>query len=394
MSIYSPHGTKAKWQPSITSILADLLQRQCACGQHTIASGECAECRQKREGTMQRSAVNPTPTNTVPPIVHDVLNSPGQPLDAGTRAFMEPRFGHNFSGVRVHTDARAAESARSVNALAYTVGRNVVFGTGQYAPGTSEGRKLLAHELTHVAQQHLHTAIPSRRPTTASSSDSLEREADSTANTIEQSHIKPIQGFCHNHIQRQPAATGSPIHTPWDDLPTDAQRAISKDYFNSLDRETQSAFRSVYTAMTTEGLWKDVIHVTNVFPRNTRGIDAYAQSSFIGQLFSHGHFCRDTQYGGSQHKGQATWRQLVGAGTEGLHIGIISPNRISVHLDTIAPVDGRESNGDCRYSMPYVLPHISKDLKGWRNLELFPPPTSEPRSGDVQPWAKITIPGT
>src|SRR5947209_15066228 len=79
-------------------------------------------------------------------------NNSGQPLDAGTRAFMESRFGHDFSRVRVHTDSRAAESAQAINALAYTVGRNVVFGRGQYAPGTSEGSKLLAHELTHVVQ--------------------------------------------------------------------------------------------------------------------------------------------------------------------------------------------------------------------------------------------------
>ena len=66
---------------------------------------------------------------------------------------MESKFGHDFSQVRVHTDARAAESTRAVNALAYTVGRNVVFGAGQYEPGTSEGRRLLGHELTHVVQQ-------------------------------------------------------------------------------------------------------------------------------------------------------------------------------------------------------------------------------------------------
>jgi hypothetical protein len=66
---------------------------------------------------------------------------------------MESRFGHGFSHVRVHTDARAAESARAVNALAYTVGRDVVFGSGHYGPASAEGRKLLAHELTHVLQQ-------------------------------------------------------------------------------------------------------------------------------------------------------------------------------------------------------------------------------------------------
>lgn len=88
-----------------------------------------------------------------PQIVHDVLHSPGQPLDVGTRAFMEPRFGHDFGQVRVHADTKAADSARAVNALAYTVGRDVVFGAGQYAPGTSEGRKLLGHELAHSVQQ-------------------------------------------------------------------------------------------------------------------------------------------------------------------------------------------------------------------------------------------------
>jgi hypothetical protein len=66
---------------------------------------------------------------------------------------MEARFGHDFGQVRVHTDAKAAESARAVNALAFTVGRNVVFGTGQYAPKTSAGQRLIAHELTHVGQQ-------------------------------------------------------------------------------------------------------------------------------------------------------------------------------------------------------------------------------------------------
>lgn len=70
------------------------------------------------------------------------------------RHYFEPRFGYDFSQVRVHTDAKAAESARAVNALAFTVGRDVAFGAGQYAPGTTEGKRLLAHELTHVVQQN------------------------------------------------------------------------------------------------------------------------------------------------------------------------------------------------------------------------------------------------
>ncbi len=83
----------------------------------------------------------------------DAVRGGGQPLPEFVRAFFEPRFGYDFSQVRVHTDPRAAASARAVNALAYTVGRDVVFGSGQYAPRTSAGQRLLAHELTHVLQQ-------------------------------------------------------------------------------------------------------------------------------------------------------------------------------------------------------------------------------------------------
>ena len=102
---------------------------------------------------LQRRASEQGPPNIAPPIVHTVLSAPAKPLDAATRAFMEPRFGHDFSQVQVHADARAAESARSVGALAYTVDRHLVFGHGQYVPGSPRGRHLLAHELAHVVQQ-------------------------------------------------------------------------------------------------------------------------------------------------------------------------------------------------------------------------------------------------
>jgi hypothetical protein len=87
------------------------------------------------------------------PIVRQVLAAPGQMLDGATRESMEGRFGCDFSHVRVHSDGAAAESARRVDAHAYTVGRHVVFGEGRYAPGTQDGRRLIAHELTHVLQQ-------------------------------------------------------------------------------------------------------------------------------------------------------------------------------------------------------------------------------------------------
>jgi hypothetical protein len=130
-----------------------LLQRSCACG------GTCPKCQAERktkhDARIQMKRVGSTHSGqtNAPPSVHQVLRSPGQQLDATTRAFMEPRFGQDFSGVRVHSDRAAAESARDVNARAYTVGRDVVFGDGSYAPGTNDGRRLLAHELAHVVQQ-------------------------------------------------------------------------------------------------------------------------------------------------------------------------------------------------------------------------------------------------
>jgi hypothetical protein len=85
--------------------------------------------------------------------VREVLRSPGQPLDAATRAFMETRFGQDFSQVRVHTDSHAERSASAIHARAYTFGQDVVFGAGAYAPGTTDGDRLLAHELAHTTQE-------------------------------------------------------------------------------------------------------------------------------------------------------------------------------------------------------------------------------------------------
>jgi len=115
----------------------------------------------------------------VPPIVQDALQSSGQPLDTATRAYMEPRFGMDFSQVRVHTDAKAAESARAVDAQAYTVGRDVVFSEGHYTPHLRQGSKLLAHELAHVIQQERGGAsTPPLR------GGVLEQDADATASAL------------------------------------------------------------------------------------------------------------------------------------------------------------------------------------------------------------------
>ncbi|HEU4985397.1 MAG TPA: DUF4157 domain-containing protein, partial [Nitrososphaera sp.] len=179
MQLQSQVQTKAN---KASSAGAEFLQRACACGQHSGTGGECEACKKKRM-SLQRQAASPAALDVAPPIVHEVLRSPGQPLDASTRAFMEPRFGHDFSRVRVHTDARAAESAQAVNALAYTVGGHIAFGMGQYAPSTSEGRWILAHELTHALQQGTQTVTHATEIGT-NRSDSYEQEADSVASVV------------------------------------------------------------------------------------------------------------------------------------------------------------------------------------------------------------------
>lgn len=118
--------------------------------------GGCGRCRGE---SPPRAVADPAPVD-VPPVVGEVVRSPGRPLEPSTRTFMEGRFGYGFDHVRVHTDRNAADSARALNARAYTVGADIVFAAGAFRPGTAAGRRLLAHELTHVVQQGVRRATP------------------------------------------------------------------------------------------------------------------------------------------------------------------------------------------------------------------------------------------
>ncbi len=181
--------------PTTNPAQGRVLQRKCACGNSAGSSGSCAECQSKQEGILQTKLQigeagdryeqeadlvadqvlrSPAPTavsrslpqiqrftgqstrktDTVPASVNQALSSTGSPLEPFLQQDMERRFGQDFSQVRVHTGATAEQSAREVNANAYTVEHSIVFGAGQYAPTTNEGRRLIAHELTHVIQQH------------------------------------------------------------------------------------------------------------------------------------------------------------------------------------------------------------------------------------------------
>ncbi len=113
---------------------------------------KCAKCEKEEDEKVHRKETN----NSAPIVsnsVYQALQSPGKPLDQPTRSFMEQRFGYDFSNVRLHHDSESEESASSIQAKAYTLGNNIVFGAGQFAPENSSGKLLLAHELTHVIQQ-------------------------------------------------------------------------------------------------------------------------------------------------------------------------------------------------------------------------------------------------
>jgi hypothetical protein len=186
--------------PSFAPARGGLQQRRCACGGTLGPTGECEACKKKRLGLQTKLKVNkpgdiyeqeadriadqvmaafssPAVSGAPPRVqrfsgysngqmdgaptsVNEALASPGRLLEPTLRQDMEHRFGYDFSGVRVHTDAAAELSAQDIDANAYTVGHDMVFGAGQYAPGTTTGKSLIAHELAHVVQQGHSTLMP------------------------------------------------------------------------------------------------------------------------------------------------------------------------------------------------------------------------------------------
>jgi hypothetical protein len=189
---------------SFTPAHPGLLQRKCACGKSASLTGTCSEC-QRQQFSLQRRPKQQTDRDQIPPIVYEVLRSPGQTLDENTRTLMETQFGKDFRHVQVHTNTKAAKSAGTVNALAYTVGKDVVFGAGQYAPNTVAGRKLIAHELSHVLQQsHSGTAVGTAQMKIGDTGDRFEREANWVESQFGQTQLSSTFQHRSTALQRQP----------------------------------------------------------------------------------------------------------------------------------------------------------------------------------------------
>jgi hypothetical protein len=207
-------------KPGASSHHGIVLQRKCACGGSAGLSGKCEECSTKKLGVQRKLVIGASndpleyeadriadevvaaskphtvsgsalrvqrlsgsldaEAEAAPVSVDHALAGAGSPLKPPLRRDMEQRFGHDFSRVRVHTDTAAAQSARDVNAHAYAVGNEIVFGAGRFAPATQDGRRLIAHELTHVVQQSrsYHPTVKSTAP------PALMRQEDPTAGPI------------------------------------------------------------------------------------------------------------------------------------------------------------------------------------------------------------------
>jgi hypothetical protein len=174
------------------------IQRVCSCGGDE--NHPCPECAKKKE-TIHRQAEHgesPSITPEMESRIHS-LRGGGQPLPPSVRREFEPRFGEDFGAVRVHTSAEAAHVSREINARAFTIGRDVMFGAGQYAPETGEGQKLLAHELTHVVQQAggVRRQLADKPPiaTTAGHLAHAQKELSAVASSLEQREDETRQPF-------------------------------------------------------------------------------------------------------------------------------------------------------------------------------------------------------
>jgi hypothetical protein len=198
-------------RPSLTPARTALLQCACACGQSP--KGECNQCdKEKNKQVLQRKSNGGPQPSSIPPVVNQTLSSPGRPLDTSTRSSMESRFGHDFGGVRIHDDPVAAESARAVNARAYTVGEDIAFASGQYDPNSHSGSHLLAHELAHTIQQR---GLQRSSNGVSMSHDSdyvrLEHEADTAATAVVQGATPNVaRSASQPTLSRAPDGTVAP----------------------------------------------------------------------------------------------------------------------------------------------------------------------------------------
>jgi hypothetical protein len=311
---------------------------------------------------------------------------------------MEPRFGPDFSGVRVHTDAKAAESVRAVNALAYTVGQHVVFGAGQYVPDTDAGKKLMAHELVHVVQQGMPSALPDAGLAIDSPDSVYERQADQLANRLGHPGAFPASGMSTALSARRSSAiiqrqdTAPARQPPFDDEPTDLRQVLQASFaagkfgcangtsaaacYNRLDAGARLVLKSLYNRTNRYGLWPHFLYAWGIWTSGSGGAQFVVKDSpnFLSALVGDPRFCLDTALGGLLHKGTTSVREI--SNSDSLHLSLGSSNSVSAHIDKISPAIGREASLRCRYDPVAAAAHLGREVvpHAIPGLQVFPEP--------------------
>jgi hypothetical protein len=281
--------------------------------------------------------------------VHQVLRSPGQPLDQSTRNFFESRMGHDFRGVRVHTSSDAARSASAIAARAYTVNSNIVFGAGEYAPQTESGRRLLSHELTHVMQQgghHGEAGLVQRAEVddrSCAGLTDLESEVDTKVNaeiaaarTTAGSPISPVFPFLADVAKRLGGTTPiSPMESFIEALPA-SKRNLPASNLGGTKYSGVSAVNNFYHLQTL-GLAHVVGSAANIH-KICVGADK------LGHFFSEGfiYFRVMSASGGSKAMAEGTGRALE-IGIQGL-----SSTGVYSRADQVANLAGSQFYKDLK----------------------------------------------
>jgi hypothetical protein len=233
------HGLDSGFRPKadrMERVDQDLLGRAAAAGRAEVLGPAGLLGLQRTIGNAETTALLEEDRSPV----HDVINSGGgAPLPTDTRADMEARFGHDFGDVRVHTDAAAHESAKSVNAQAYTVGPSIVFQRDHYDPASESGRHMLAHELTHVVQQRtgpVDGTDTGNGVKVSDPSDHFEREAVANADRLMSGPAPSLQRCGDDSTHEDASAQRQ------EDLPEEAEEETpAQTFVQRVDEEEDTA---------------------------------------------------------------------------------------------------------------------------------------------------------
>jgi hypothetical protein len=206
---------------------------------------KCTACEEEEKSTLQtKSAATAKPVGEAPAIVHEALRSPGQPLDARARDFLEPRFSRGFGAVRVHSDPVANQSAERIGALAYTAGHHIAFAAGRYAPSSVDGLKLIAHELAHVTQQEGAGRLVQRQPQAQAQTRPAQNQdyRDYVQSTI--SYLNGSADFFGDPVVRIDEARFERVINGWYAMVTDREQMIDTQLGG--DRALKDALHAAY----------------------------------------------------------------------------------------------------------------------------------------------------